>query len=95
MQQQLCRPGVLEELFEGDRAKAAELRQCFVPMYPADAVMAEAVLEDVRNSVLNDPLQFVLKPQREGGGYNIWGDAIVETLRRNDQCVRGRGVRRR
>ena len=95
MQQQLCRPGVLEELFEGDRAKAAELRQCFVPMYPADAVMAEASLEDVRNSVLNDPLQFVLKPQREGGGYNIWGDAIVETLRRNDPCVWGRGVRRR
>ena len=93
MQQQLCRPGVLEELFEGDRAKAAELRQCFVPMYPADAVMVEASLEDVRNSVLNNPLQFVLKPQREGGGYNIWGDAIVETLRRNDQCVRGRGVR--
>ena len=106
IQQQLCLPGVLEELFQGDcvkevkeakeakeakaakeakEAKAAELRQCFVPMYPADAVMNEESLRDVRSSVLNDPLQYVLKPQREGGGFNIWGDAIVETLQRNDR----------
>ena len=97
IQQQLCLPGVLEELFQGDcvkevkevkeakEAKAAELRQCFVPMYPADAVMNEESLCDVRSSVLNDPLQYVLKPQREGGGFNIWGDAIVETLQRNDR----------
>ena len=83
--QQLSRSGVVERLL-GDDAKAAELRRCFAHMYPADAV-ARGELKEVREAVLKDPLRFVLKPQREGGGFNIWREEIVETLLRGDMWV--------
>ena len=41
MQQQLCLPGMVERLFEGDAEKAERLRACFAPMYPADEVVRE------------------------------------------------------
>lgn len=71
-------------LSEDNRKKVEALRRCFAPMYPADAVVRDEELKDVLADVLEHPNHYVLKPQREGGGYNIWGNDIVETLKRKD-----------
>jgi hypothetical protein len=31
-------------------------------------------------SALQNPSEYVLKPQREGGGNNLWGDELVKVL---------------
>lgn len=82
IQQQLCIPGVVEELFDQDVQKSGILRKCFAPMYPADEVIEN---ESLMKEVELHPDQFVLKPQREGGGFNIWNEEIVKTLKRGDK----------
>ena len=37
---------------------------------------------------ISSPGSFVLKPQREGGGNNLWGDDMVAALRRMDKQER-------
>ena len=71
-------------LSEDNRKKVEALRRCFAPMYPADAVVRDEELKGVLADVMEHPNHYVLKPQREGGGYNIWGNDIVETLKRKD-----------
>ena len=71
-------------LSEDNRKKVEALRRCFAPMYPADAVVRNEELKGVLADVMEHPNHYVLKPQREGGGYNIWGNDIVETLKRKD-----------
>lgn len=51
-------------------------------MYPADEVIDN---ESLMKEVELHPDQFVLKPQREGGGFNIWNEEIVKTLKREDK----------
>ena len=86
MQQQLSMAGIIEELM-GDETKAMELRQCFAPMYPAYEVV-NGIYPQVFADVNENPYQYVLKPQREGGGFNLWGEEIVSTLKRNDRYHR-------
>lgn len=50
-------------------------------MYPACEVIEN---ESLMKEVELHPEQFVLKPQREGGGFNIWDEEIVNTLKRKD-----------
>ena len=71
-------------LSEDNRKKVEALRRCFAPMYPADAVVRDKELKGVMADVMEHPNHYVLKPQREGGGYNIWGNDIVDTLKRKD-----------
>jgi glutathione synthase len=83
IQQQLASPGVVEELLK-DNEKSIILRSCFAPMYPAIDIVMNKELKYIYDDVCFNPLHYVLKPQREGGGYNIWGDDIVSTLHRCD-----------
>lgn len=89
-QQQLSMAGIIEELM-GDETKAMELRQCFAPMYPAYEVV-NGIYPQVFADVNENPYQYVLKPQREGGGFNLWGEEIVSTLKRNDRYHRKMGM---
>ena len=36
--------------------------------------------EAIVTHAMQHPQQYVMKPQREGGGYNVWGEGIVDTL---------------
>ena len=90
MQQQLSMAGIIEELM-GDETKAMELRQGFAPMYPAYEVV-NGIYPQVFADVNENPYQYVLKPQREGGGFNLWGEEIVSTLKRNDRYHRKMGM---
>ena len=77
VQQDLARPGGVEGfLAAGD---AAAVRECFAGLWslddPGDADAA-AALARARAA----PDDFVLKPQREGGGNNLYGEALAARL---------------
>ncbi|XP_058806271.1 glutathione synthetase-like isoform X2 [Phymastichus coffea] len=76
VQQQLAVPGVLENYFT-DSNELARIRELFVDIYSLDLdEMGDIAVE----KALKDPNKYVLKPQREGGGYNIYGQEIKAKL---------------
>lgn len=79
VQQELSRVGVLEMLLPDQPEAVARLRATFAGQYSldlgeeGDQALAEA---------LAAPSRFVLKPQREGGGNNLYGEEMVQALKR-------------
>jgi len=55
-----------------------DLRQLFVGLYGLDE--GEASTQEVIQRAKDSPQDYVLKPQREGGGNNIYGTDIVHSL---------------
>ena len=96
VQQALAVPGALERFVREfasvsalDDAKAresalvsacAKMRAVFAGLYALDDAGASAAVA----MALADPGGFVLKPQREGGGNNLYGDEMVRVLRTHD-----------
>jgi len=77
IQQVLAQPGVLEK-FLTDTEAAKKLRSCFAGLYSlseGDLGVDEIVLKAIKESQ-----NYVLKPQREGGGNNLYGKQIEEAL---------------
>nr|UNN25574.1 glutathione synthetase [Diaphanosoma celebensis] len=78
IQQTLAQPGVVEEILK-DEDKARALRECFTGLYSLD-------LNDegdrASEMAIQDPERFVLKPQREGGGNNVYGLEVKTTIER-------------
>ncbi|KAJ2704296.1 Glutathione synthetase [Coemansia sp. IMI 203386] len=78
IQQVLAQPGVVER-FVSDRETASLVRECFVGLYPLDSSEeGQKAYEDA----LANPAKYVVKPQREGGGYNTYGQDIPSLLKR-------------
>ncbi|KAJ2874838.1 Glutathione synthetase [Coemansia aciculifera] len=76
IQQVLAQPGVVERYV--DDQQAAELvRECFVGLYPLDNTSEGQQAYDL---AMANPSNYVVKPQREGGGYNTYGDDIPKLL---------------
>ncbi|KAF5740587.1 hypothetical protein HS088_TW11G00661 [Tripterygium wilfordii] len=74
IQQELAKPNVLERFLDS-KEDIAKLRKCFAGLWSLDD-------KDVVGKAIEEPGLFVMKPQREGGGNNIYGDDIRETLLR-------------
>ncbi|KAM4610494.1 glutathione synthetase [Polymixia lowei] len=77
VQQELARPGVLEKFFPGQPQAVEQIRATFAGLYTLD--MGPEGDKTVAMA-LAKPDQFVLKPQREGGGNNIYGSEICQVL---------------
>jgi glutathione synthetase len=77
VQQDLAAPGAVERF--APPAAAAQLRAFFAGLWaldaPDDAAAAAAIADALRN-----PDSYVLKPQREGGGNNLYGAALAARL---------------
>jgi len=78
VQQALAGPGVLEKYVTPQQAQ--HLRTCFVGLWGLDKDDDET--KRIISEAIKNPGQFVLKPQREGGGNNIWGQDIADLLSR-------------
>lgn len=78
VQQELAVPGTLERFVPG-AADAAALRATFAALYPLDA--GSAAGREARRLAFEAPKRHVLKPQREGGGNNVYGAQIPGFLR--------------
>ncbi|RLM99250.1 Glutathione synthetase, chloroplastic [Panicum miliaceum] len=72
IQQELAKENVLERFLD-NKGDIERVRQCFAGLwsYENDSIVMSAI---------ETPELFVLKPQREGGGNNIYGDNLRETL---------------
>lgn len=70
--------------FLPDEAEAARVKETFAPMYPMDESEAG---KEARKLALNPDTanKYVLKPQREGGGNNVYRKAIPEFLNKTPQ----------
>ena len=89
VQQRLAAPGQLERFFAGgpgEAATAAALRTSFAGLWSLGGAGANGKAEEedaaaaARLDALRDPGRFVMKPQREGGGNNVYGDAVADAL---------------
>jgi len=76
VQQELAKPGMVEK-FLGDKAQIDSVRDIFTGLYSLDHDEAG---EKSFASAITTPEKFVLKPQREGGGNNVYGADIKPFL---------------
>ncbi|XP_031103688.1 glutathione synthetase, chloroplastic [Ipomoea triloba] len=72
VQQELAKPNVLERFLE-NKDDISKLRKCFAGLWSLDE-------SDVIKDAIQRPELYVMKPQREGGGNNIYGDDVREIL---------------
>ncbi|XP_015570610.2 glutathione synthetase, chloroplastic [Ricinus communis] len=72
VQQELAKPNVLERFLE-NKDDISKLRKCFAGLWSLDDL-------DIINRAIERPELFVMKPQREGGGNNIYGDDVRKNL---------------
>ena len=75
VQQTLAEPGVLER-FVDDAETAAKMRGTFAAMRALDGADAAGAVAEA----LREPDRWVLKPQREGGGNNLYGADLAAAL---------------
>ncbi|XP_057851930.1 glutathione synthetase, chloroplastic [Cryptomeria japonica] len=73
VQQELAKPNVLER-FINNKDDALKLRKCFAGLWSLHS--NAKIIQDA----ITMPEAFVLKPQREGGGNNIYGKDVKEKL---------------
>lgn len=85
VQQELARPGVLERFFpaESEKPKVEAMRACFAGLYSMGDDATDQDLAAARAVLDGKEASYVLKPQREGGGYNFYGSDLAQKLRDN------------
>uniref|UniRef100_F6WBE1 Glutathione synthetase n=2 Tax=Ciona intestinalis TaxID=7719 RepID=F6WBE1_CIOIN len=76
IQQVLAKPGVLEKFIKDEDA-VKRLRGTFADLYSLDM---NAAGDAAVKLAIEKPEGFVLKPQREGGGNNLYDSEMVEQL---------------
>jgi glutathione synthetase len=73
VQQKLAEPGVLEKFMPDS---AAQMRKVFADLYSLDGDEGTEAIQ----LALANPAGYVLKPQREGGGNNLYSDQLKARL---------------
>lgn len=77
IQQVLSANGIVERFIK-DPEVVKKIRTTFAGLYSLDAGEEG---DSNANMALANPERFVLKPQREGGGFNHYGDDLVQVLK--------------
>ena len=83
VQQELARPGVLEKFFPDEAEKVEAMRACFAGLYSMGDDATSEDLAAAADVLDGGHPKYVLKPQREGGGYNFYGDDLAQKLKAN------------
>ncbi|CAA6663564.1 unnamed protein product [Spirodela intermedia] len=83
IQQELAKPNVLERFLD-NKDDIEKLRKCFAGLWSLED-------SEILEKAMESPESFVLKPQREGGGNNVYGEDVRETLAKLQQ-EGGRGL---
>jgi glutathione synthase len=83
VQQVLANPGVLE-VFLSNTSDIASLQEVFAGLYNLDVTEhgenSKQQVHGIIQKAILKPNDYVLKPQREGGGNNIYGANVCSTL---------------
>ncbi|XP_072371320.1 glutathione synthetase-like [Scyliorhinus torazame] len=77
VQQVLARSGMVEKFLTDCPKSAERIRATFVGLYSIDEGPEG---DEIIKKAAEDPEGFVLKPQREGGGNNIFGEELKQLL---------------
>ncbi|XP_031628682.1 glutathione synthetase-like isoform X2 [Contarinia nasturtii] len=85
VQQALAKPGILKR-FITDDIKIKQITDIFTGLYAMDSNTDEG--QTALRMVLTDPAKYVLKPQREGGGNNVYGHDIPNALQKMSDVER-------
>ena len=83
VQQELARPGMLERFFpKPEESTMVEMmRSAFAGLYSLGEDATEEDLQAVQAVLDGHQGGYVLKPQREGGGYNFYGDKLAQKIK--------------
>ncbi|GAB0086212.1 Glutathione synthetase [Sergentomyia squamirostris] len=84
VQQALAKPGILKRFLDNDE-KIEAVKEIFTGLYSLDA---NEEGEEAVARALKNPEKYVLKPQREGGGNNIYGQDIPSALKKMNPTER-------
>ena len=84
VQQALAAPGTLRQFVTSDEVHDL-LFSSFADLYP----LGEGDDKDIVQMALDNPQNFVLKPQREGGGNNLYDNELVKALKSMSYDERG------
>ncbi|KAG5517986.1 hypothetical protein PMAC_000441 [Pneumocystis sp. 'macacae'] len=76
VQQILCEKNIIEKFLPKNPSDA--LKETFVSIYALDT---DLLNQEAYRLLINNPQNYVLKPQREGGGNNIYGFKILDFLK--------------
>ncbi|MBU2510395.1 glutathione synthase [bacterium] len=76
IQQVLAKPGIIEQFLPAELAR--EIRKNFAAIYELDEKVNSQTAFDL---AMQSPHDYVLKPQREGGGNNLYGEEMVAALK--------------
>ncbi|XP_063988879.1 glutathione synthetase-like [Diachasmimorpha longicaudata] len=80
VQQALAKPGVLEQYLKNQKT-VERVKEIFTGLYALEVNENENTIVEM---TMADPERFVLKPQREGGGNNVYGldiRALLESMK--------------
>jgi len=84
IQQVLANEGMVER-FISDPKHARLIRSTFAGIYAIDSSDGKqdqkAKIQAIIDEAIANPSAFVLKPQREGGGNNLWANDMVRALK--------------
>ena len=101
VQQQLARPGVLEELYSLPSSSSSSsssssndssnccakdiqnMRDAFAGLYSLGNDAMKEDYDAVKDAITGSEGKYVLKPQREGGGYNFYGERLASKIKEN------------
>jgi len=83
VQQELARPGILERFFPDSPDKVQAMRACFAGLFSMGDDATSEDLEAAKDVLDGGHAKYVLKPQREGGGYNFYGEDLAKKLKEN------------
>jgi glutathione synthetase len=84
VQQELARPGVLEQFFDNGDEKVESMRDAFAGLFSLGDDAVNEDIDAVKDVLISGSAgNYVLKPQREGGGYNYYGDRLTEKIQEN------------
>ncbi|XP_021962625.1 glutathione synthetase isoform X1 [Folsomia candida] len=75
VQQELARPGMLDKYLTPDKVES--VKEIFTGLY---SLGKDEVGDKAMQMALENPTRFVLKPQREGGGNNMYGENVKSYL---------------
>jgi len=83
VQQELATPGALEKFFpKPEESSTVEaLRSTFAGLYSLGDDADQLSFEAVKEVLSGGEGRYVLKPQREGGGYNTYGEELAKKLK--------------
>lgn len=79
VQQDLTNPGVVEK-YAASTEDAALMREFFAGLWGLDDLESDKEAVKAVKEAIESPGEYVLKPQREGGGNNLYGDALKRKL---------------